>query len=252
MSGEYLVRLTVKNNLILRAITEHGFSSVADFCRDSSLPCNSVQNLVAMRLAPIGQDGSFRQVAKDLMEVLGAAPSDLWTDTQLTLKLKKSGSEMVVDEGAIEHILENHTRAMTLPDPADDVSFKEDAELVRLMVDTLSAREAKVLRLRFGIESGEERTLDEVAKIIGVTRERIRQLEQSGLRKLRMPTRATFFREAGLKEVTVNDLSDVIRCIDFDDIRPANKPLHEAAKNVLRRHGHLLQNREADKPSKPA
>ena len=58
------------------------------------------------------------------------------------------------------------------------------------MLETLTPREAKVLRLRFGLDDGRSRTLEEVGQEFGVTRERIRQIEAKALRKLRHPSRS--------------------------------------------------------------
>ena len=58
------------------------------------------------------------------------------------------------------------------------------------VLDTLTSREEKVLRLRFGLDDGRPRTLEEVGKVFNVTRERIRQIEAKALRKLRHPSRS--------------------------------------------------------------
>ena len=63
------------------------------------------------------------------------------------------------------------------------------------MLQTLTPREAKVLRLRFGLEDGRPRTLEEVGKEFNVTRERIRQIEAKALRKLRHPSRSKKLRD---------------------------------------------------------
>ena len=63
-------------------------------------------------------------------------------------------------------------------------------ELLWEVLDTLTPREAKVLRLRFGLDDGNPRTLEEVGKEFHVTRERIRQIEAKALRKLRHPSRS--------------------------------------------------------------
>ena len=66
---------------------------------------------------------------------------------------------------------------------------------VDLILDTLSARERRVLQLRFGLSEGRERTLEEVGKRLNVTRERIRQIEAKALRKLRDPSRSKKLRD---------------------------------------------------------
>jgi RNA polymerase primary sigma factor len=62
-------------------------------------------------------------------------------------------------------------------------------------LETLSEREAGVVRLRFGLTDGQPRTLDEIGQVYGVTRERIRQIEAKALRKLRHPTRSRKLRD---------------------------------------------------------
>jgi RNA polymerase primary sigma factor len=63
------------------------------------------------------------------------------------------------------------------------------------ILDTLAPRERRVLQLRFGLTDGQQRTLEEVGKRFGVTRERIRQIEAKGLRKLRHPSRSRRLRD---------------------------------------------------------
>ena len=81
------------------------------------------------------------------------------------------------------------------PGPADATSNAMLAEALREILDTLTEREADVLRMRFGMYDGRTHTLEEVGQIFGVTRERIRQIENKAIRKLRHPSRAKKIRD---------------------------------------------------------
>jgi len=76
------------------------------------------------------------------------------------------------------------------PSPVDSASREMLKEQIDQVLDTLDARERKVIRLRFGLEDEKSRTLDEVGREFGLTRERIRQIEAKALRKLRHPSRS--------------------------------------------------------------
>ena len=81
------------------------------------------------------------------------------------------------------------------PAPAEAASFALMKEQLMDVLDTLTPREEKVLRLRFGLDDGHQRTLEEVGKEFNVTRERIRQIEAKALRKLRHPSRSKKLRD---------------------------------------------------------
>ena len=81
------------------------------------------------------------------------------------------------------------------PAPQEAASNQLLKEQVIEILSTLTPRERKVLELRFGIEDGRSRTLEEVGKEFSVTRERIRQIEAKALRKLRHPSRSTRLRD---------------------------------------------------------
>ncbi len=81
------------------------------------------------------------------------------------------------------------------PAPAEAASFALMKEQLTEVLDTLTPREEKVLRLRFGLDDGRQRTLEEVGKEFNVTRERIRQIEAKALRKLRHPSRSKKLRD---------------------------------------------------------
>ena len=79
--------------------------------------------------------------------------------------------------------------------PSDSVSFTLLQEQLHSVLDTLSEREAGVVSMRFGLEDGQPKTLDEIGKVYGVTRERIRQIESKTMAKLRHPSRSQVLRD---------------------------------------------------------
>ncbi|GAA3430328.1 hypothetical protein GCM10018953_75130 [Streptosporangium nondiastaticum] len=81
------------------------------------------------------------------------------------------------------------------PTPADAVSFTLLQEQLHSVLDTLSEREAGVVSMRFGLTDGQPKTLDEIGKVYGVTRERIRQIESKTMSKLRHPSRSQALRD---------------------------------------------------------
>lgn len=220
MSGEYRLRITVRNNLILRAIDALGFSTVAAFCRQYGLKDTAVSLLVSMRKPPINQSGEFCAEAKELMEALGAAPSDLWTDKQLTMRLDRNSGERVVDEGAIEYLLESNVSAMTLPSPEDDLAERQGGRLVEAMLSTLTPKEASVIRLRNGLGC-DEHTREEIAEQFDVTRARIGQIEAKALRKLRHPAMSiahSIVAGKPLSKIDAMDMHHIAIAADLNDM----------------------------------
>lgn len=184
--NEYQIKVTVRNNLILKAIEQAGFKTVADCERAAEVHQGKFNALIAMRERPITTDGEFSFNAKRLMEILGAAPCELWTDEQLYLKLDRNTSKKEVSREDIHHFIEHQTSMFVLPDPEHQIVQNEIHDLIDRTLKTLTKREEQVLKLRFE----DDQTLEQVAQVFGVTRERIRQVEAKALRKMRHPTRA--------------------------------------------------------------
>ena len=188
---EFRLKVSVRNNLLLSAIEEQGYKSVAEFERACGLGMGRINNLVAMREAPISTSGEFSKNAKLVMEVLGAAPTDLWTEQQLTIKLKTNSGERDIDADIVQHLLEQKSRTDYLPSPEDSLLAAETAAIVNEVLGTLKPREKDVLQQRFVNDS----TLQEVGNHHGLSKERIRDIEGKALRKLRDVKRAPILRE---------------------------------------------------------
>ena len=191
---EYRVKVGIRNNLILDAIEQLGFKSVAAFCRQYGVSQTQVADLVNFRLPPITKGGEFCLAARNLMEALGAAPSDLWTDHQLTMCLTKNSSERSVSEQSVMYLLEDNAERMLLPDPQEVLERIESDQLMRDMLQTLTPKEEKVLKMRHGV-GGQDMTLEECGKSWDLTPERIRQIENKAERKLKHPRRRVVLME---------------------------------------------------------
>ena len=188
---EFRLKVSVRNNLLLSAIEAQGYTSVAEFERACGLGMGRINNLVAMREAPISTSGEFSKNAKLVMEVLGAAPTDLWTEQQLTIKLKTNSGERAIDANLVQHLLEQKSQTDYLPSPEDSLLAAETSAIVNEVLGTLNPREKEVLHQRFSNDA----TYEDVSKIHGVTRERSRQIELKALRKLRDKKRAPILKE---------------------------------------------------------
>ena len=88
-----------------------------------------------------------------------------------------------------------YARIMNVEVPADAATYTLLHEQLMDVLSTLTEREQKVLRLRFGLDDGRPRTLEEVGRQFNVTRERIRQIEAKALRKLRHPSRSKILKD---------------------------------------------------------
>lgn len=188
---EFRLKVSVRNNLLLSAIEAQGYVSVAEFERACGLGMGRINNLVAMREAPILQSGEFSQNAKLVMEVLGAAPTDLWTEQQLTIKLKTNSGERAIDANLVQHLLEQKHRTDYLPSPEDSLLAAETSAIVEQVLGTLNPREKDILQERFE----KDFTLEEVGNHHGLSKERIRAIESKALRKLRDKKRAPILKE---------------------------------------------------------
>ena len=170
---------------IRQAITR----AIADQARTIRVPVHMVEVInKATRcnrklVQELGREPTVEEIAKELnlpvekiIEANRTAADTLSLDTPVGDEEDTSIGSFVEDDNT--------------PGPADATSNAMLAEALKEILDTLTEREADVLRMRFGMYDGRTHTLEEVGQIFGVTRERIRQIENKAIRKLRHPSRA--------------------------------------------------------------
>ena len=140
------------------------------------------------------------RVSRQLLQELGRDPypEEIAKEMNLSIdkvrEIQKIAQEPVSLETPIGEEEDSHLGDFIpdddAPAPAEAASFSLLKEQLTNVLSTLTPREEKVLRLRFGLDDGRARTLEEVGKEFEVTRERIRQIEAKALRKLRHPSRS--------------------------------------------------------------
>ncbi|MBI2596369.1 RNA polymerase sigma factor RpoD [Candidatus Daviesbacteria bacterium] len=174
---------------IRQAITR----AIADQARTIRIPVHMVETI-----------NRFNRTQRRLMQELGREPSP-----------EEVAEVLGIDPGKAREIVKVSQEPTSLATPVGDEDdsqlgdfieapgLKPDEQATRELLkgqldevlDTLSPREKRVLQLRFGLEDGKQRTLEEVGREFGVTRERIRQIEAKAVRKLKHPTRAKKLRD---------------------------------------------------------
>ncbi len=175
---------------IRQAITR----AIADQARTIRIPVHMVETInkyiriSRQLLQELGRDATPDEVAKHMglstarvREIMKIAQEPVSLETPIGEEEDSHLGDFIEDEAA--------------PAPAEAASFMLLREQLEEVLETLTDREKNVLRLRFGLEDGRSRTLEEVGQSFGVTRERIRQIEAKALRKLRHPSRSKVLRD---------------------------------------------------------
>ncbi|MFS8651926.1 MAG: RNA polymerase sigma factor RpoD [Caldibacillus sp.] len=170
---------------IRQAITR----AIADQARTIRIPVHMVETI-----------NKLVRVQRQLLQDLGREPTpeeiaeDMDMPPEKVREILKIAQEPVSLETPIGEEDDSHLGDFIEDDevtsPADHAAYEMLKEQLEDVLDTLTDREENVLRLRFGLDDGRTRTLEEVGKVFGVTRERIRQIEAKALRKLRHPSRS--------------------------------------------------------------
>ena len=170
---------------IRQAITR----AIADQARTIRIPVHMVETI-----------NKLIRTSRHLLQILGREPSpeeiaeEMEIPVEKVMEIQKIAQDPVSLETPIGEEDDSHLGDF-IPDdespaPHDSAAYTLLKEQLEEVMSTLTPREAKVLKLRFGLEDGKARTLEEVGKEFQVTRERIRQIEAKALRKLRHPSRS--------------------------------------------------------------
>lgn len=175
---------------IRQAITR----AIADQARTIRIPVHMVETINKLirvsrqLLQELGREPTAEEIAKEMdmppdkvREIQKIAQEPVSLETPIGEEDDSHLGDFIEDQEALA--------------PSDAAAYELLKEQLEDVLDTLTDREENVLRLRFGLDDGRTRTLEEVGKVFGVTRERIRQIEAKALRKLRHPSRSKRLRD---------------------------------------------------------
>ena len=175
---------------IRQAITR----AIADQARTIRIPVHMVETI-----------NKLIRTSRNLLQQLGREPTpeeiaqEMEIPVEKVVEIQKIAQDPVSLETPIGEEEDSHLgdfiQDEDSPAPHDAASYTLLKEQLEEVMNTLTPREAKVLKLRFGLEDGKSRTLEEVGREFNVTRERIRQIEAKALRKLRHPSRSKKLRD---------------------------------------------------------
>ena len=170
---------------IRQAITR----AIADQARTIRIPVHMVETI-----------NKLIRVSRQLLQELGREPTPEEIAVEMNMPVEKVREILKISQEPVsletpigeeeDSHLGDFIQDDQVPVPADAAAFELLKEQLNEVLDTLTEREQKVLRLRFGLDDGKARTLEEVGRQFNVTRERIRQIEAKALRKLRHPSRS--------------------------------------------------------------
>lgn len=174
---------------IRQAITR----SIADQARTIRIPVHMIETI-----------NKLNRISRQMLQEMGREPTPEELSERMEMpedkvrKVLKIAKEPISMETPIGDDEDSHLgdfiEDATIESPVDSASFEGLGEATREILASLTPREAKVLRMRFGIDMNTDHTLEEVGKQFDVTRERIRQIEAKALRKLRHPSRSEQLR----------------------------------------------------------
>ena len=168
--------------------------ALADQSRTIRVPVHIVENI-----------SKVKKAERELMPKLGREPSveDIAVALNMPVEDVKDIKTYMQDTTSLDIQVGDEDDGTTIGSFIEDTNFispidsmmeKVDQETINAVLDTLSSREADILRSRFGIGTGKPMTLEEIGQVYGLSRERIRQLEAKALRKLRHPSRANILK----------------------------------------------------------
>jgi RNA polymerase sigma factor (sigma-70 family) len=196
--SDYLARIKIQNGRINRLMRERGITNQAELARLAGVTPSAIGDILNFKVSPITQGksgdagGRWRTDVIRVADALGVLPDELFSPEQITMKLKKNTGEKEITLADVmgslgasldqEREMLEHYSGSEIEEYAD---FSRMKALLDGAMDLLPARQRRVLEMRFGLNGAEEKHYEEIGEQLGVSLERVRQIEDKAIRSLR-------------------------------------------------------------------
>src|SRR5210317_84831 len=195
MTNDYRVKITIRNERILKLIEDKGFVSVRSFANTHKISYQQLTELIAGKIKPFTENGIMILVCKQMLEVLNVTLEDCFTSRQLE-GFNKRSFEIKVKEQDLRKII-NPTK-----NQETKMMEQQAKNNIRYAIEMgLNSKEAAMVKMRFGFDDGHEQTLEQISQTFSLSRERVRQIITKAKRKMSHPHVMRQILKSGADEV---------------------------------------------------
>lgn len=159
---------------------QNGYKTAAELSRATGVSQSQIGHYLKLTNPPVQKKGGFKTSILKISKVLKVVPEILFPPQHLEKCLKKNEVSVEIDMNDVHDLIEQNSTQKFL-------DTQEMEEQMYLALSKLKPREKAILEARYGLEDGEEKTLEVCGNIFGISRDRVRQIQECALRKLRHP-----------------------------------------------------------------
>lgn len=202
---DYLLKIKVQNNKIVSLMYGMGIKSVSELSRQSKIGLGLLHGLINMTDTPLClkyndskyTDRPWRACVIKLADFFGVLPDEMFNEQQMFMSLQNNHTERTITTRDINALLPGYVPPLSLE---DKVAHDEGIKILNETLEELTPKEQKILKMRFGLDGHEEMYLEEAANAVGVTRERVRQIQMQALRHIRAKAKKKLMSAFDIKD----------------------------------------------------